>query len=261
VVDRRKASLIKLAPDGRRLAELGGPGSAEGQFDEPAGVDPTNGLVLVVADAGNGRIQRFSREFLFLEMLPVGSVDAMQQAAFARRPHYRQREQDLVGFGSGRPIAVATSADNDMFVLEESERVVIKWDADRKLERVIGSYDQGAGALVQPVDLALESGGTLYVADRGLESVQVYDAFGSYERSIGQGLCGDARAVALAGDALLVALPDAILWFQRRGLFEEKWALELEDPVVDLALRKAGGLTTLYVLTRKTLLRLELQGE
>ena len=246
VVDRGRHHIRVLSPDGRPRHTFGGPGRTEGQFDEPADIDPTNGLVLVVADAGNGRIQRFSREFLFLEALPVrAGPDRLTSG-----PHYRQREQDVVGAAPGRPIAVRTSPDNATYAIDASENVVLKWDVDRNLEFVIGAYDQGEGALVEPVDLAVEAG-ALYVADRGRAAVLVYDAFGGYDRSMADGLCRDARALALAGEGLVVALGDRLLWFHKRGRLERVVALELPEEVVDVAY---GG-PVLYVLGPKTLYR------
>lgn len=257
VTDRGTSSIIKLTGDGTRIAEFGGPGQSEGQFDDPMYIDPTNGLILVVADAGNGRIQRFSREFLFLESLPVGSADEMREASALGQTQYRQRTQET-RFGTGRPIAVATTSDNDMLVLDDQERVVFKWDSDRNLERVIGAYDQGDGALEQPVALALDGDGTTYVADRGLNAIQVYDAFGSYDRNMAVGLCKDVRGMTLLGDALFMALPNQIHWFHKRGNLEETWLLDLADPVIDIAIQNGRTQSFLYLLTRKSLIRLAL---
>ena len=247
VVDRGSNSIKILKSTGSVDRELGGPGAGEGQFYGPADIDPTNGLVLVVADAGNGRIQRFSSEFLFLESLPVNGIS---EASQGRRPHYRQREQDLIEGSGGQPIAVRTSQNNTMYAIDAAENVVLKWDVDRNLEYAIGAYDQGQGALLEPAAIALEAT-ALYVADRGHEAIFVYDAFGGFDRSMAEGLCGDARALELVDEWLVLALSDRLLWYQKRGRLERVISLDLPEDIVDIAF---WG-NALYVLGVKTLYR------
>ena len=52
---------------GRYLGTKGSKGTAEGQFDRPAGiaVDQTNGWIYVV-DSGNNRVQRFDSRLRFM---------------------------------------------------------------------------------------------------------------------------------------------------------------------------------------------------
>ena len=247
VIDRGSSSLKVLSAEGSLLHEFGGPGGAEGQFDDPADIDPTNGLILVVADAGNGRLQRFSSEFLFLESLPVQGVVSNESAS---QPHYRQRTRDVVRDGSGRPIAVKTSPDNSTYALDTVENAVLKWDVDRNLEYSIGGFDQGDGALLEPVAIEVDSE-ALYVADRGQNAVFVYDAFGGFDRSMADGLCADVLALELTGDWLVVALPRKLLWYQKRGRLERVLEISLPEDIVDIVY--TGEM--LYILGPETLYR------
>ena len=251
VVDGGRDVVQKLAPTGAVLATLGGPGTGEGEFDGPTGIDPTNGLVLVVADGGNGRLQRFSRAFLFLEALPVGSVTG-SEARLGGAPRYGSARDRLGGPGIGRPVAVAVSPSGETYAIDETEGHVIRWDEDRRTARTLGGYDAGEGALEEPVALAADEA-SLYVADRGQAAVNVYDAFGSYVRTLARGLATDVQALALTREALWIVLPRRLLVYGTDGRLRRAANVEVGEDLVD-ALR-VGGVT--YLLTPTRLLRVE----
>ena len=248
VVEGARETIVTLRPDGTPIARLGGRGSAAGQFDRLADVDPTNGLVIVAADAGNGRVQRFSREFLFLESMPV-DVRERDDADGDRHRTYRKQDQENLS-GAGRPVAVATSSSDETFVVEADRGVVLTWNRERSFERVVGGYDAGPGALSEPVDLAIdERSRSLFVLDRGREDVAVFDLAGVYERSMAAGRAAEAVAVAVYGDRLAVVLPDTLLLFTTRGLLDAEIGPVLDAPLVDAALVSDGA----YLLTRDAL--------
>ena len=62
VADAARDVVSVLGPGGRQKMVLGGSGTRAGEFDTPSDVDPSNGQVILVADAYNGRVQRFSEE-------------------------------------------------------------------------------------------------------------------------------------------------------------------------------------------------------
>lgn len=253
VVDQGAHNILQLDASGVLLQTFGGPGDGEGQFDSPADIDATNGLVLVIADAGNGRIQRFSREFLFLESLPLGDFQSESQIAQGNAPGYRQRIQELSGFGSGRPIAVVTSRDNDMYAIDETSALVAKWDQNRNIEQYIGAFDQGDGSLMDPVAMALNQQ-ALYVLDRGHDAIMVYDAFGGFDRTMAEGRCQDARALHLSDELLFVVKDEVLLGYESTGMPVSEWTFEIEEFLVDVAMRG----DRLYVLTEQKLYEMTL---
>jgi len=218
VVDAGLDAVVQLAPDGRRVATYGGPGAEAGQFVEPSDIDPTNGLVWIVADAGNHRLQRFSRTFTHLESIPVIRADgaASGQAGPTVALSHRAAGQERA---DGRPVAVATSPAGETFAAEEARGVVLKWDASRRLERVIGGMEAGEGRLVEPVALAADAR-TLYVADRGQAAVIEFDLFGSYVRTLAPGRAEDIQGVTVVEEALWVVLPNRLLVYHTRGRLE-----------------------------------------
>ncbi|MEM8484692.1 MAG: NHL repeat-containing protein [Bacteroidota bacterium] len=251
VVDAGAHHIAKISAEGKVLQHLGGPGEGEGQFDTPADVDVTNGLVLVVADAANGRVQRFSREFLFLESLNIDDDANARQDVYGSEPSYRQQAQDGNNIGSGRPISLITADDNAMYVVDEVENAIQMWDAQRNFVRQIGAYDQGEGSLIEPVAVALSDAGGLFIADRGRNAIVVYDAFGGFDRTMADGLIANAESLFILNDLLLVILHDRLLVYQSRGLLESTIAIALDEPLRDAAIHNG----VLYLLGEKTLFK------
>ncbi|MFB3133050.1 MAG: NHL repeat-containing protein [Rhodothermales bacterium] len=251
VVDAGKEAVLQLDSNGELLASLGGPGAEAGQFNEVADIDPTTGLIWVVADAGNSRLQRFSHTFLHLETLPVARISRFTPGATGRTVPIG--DEGGVEEADGRPIAVATSNANEIFAIDETQGLVVKWDASRRLERAIGGYDAGEGALVEPVALATDAA-SLFVADRGQAAVLIYDLFGGYIRTLAPGRATDVRALTVVRDELWIVLPERLLVYHTRGRLLRVLDVKLGEPLVDVA--HYGGMT--YLLTPTRLLRAKL---
>ncbi len=210
VVDKGREVVVQLDVDGNELARLGGPGGRDGEFDEPLDFDPGSGLTWLVADAGNGRLQRFSQTFLHLETLAVP-----RKAHFEPGTPSRLEPRDDV-LQSGWPVAVAQSPTGETFAIEANQNVVLKWDRSRRLERAIGGFGLGEATLEEPVALAVDTE-LLYVADRGSRSIRVYDLFGGYVRTMARGLAEDVRAIGLESSMLWVVLPSRLLVMDATG--------------------------------------------
>ena len=240
VADAGRDVVYTMNEHGERLAVLGGPGSKEGAFDDPVGVDPTNGLVLYVADAGNRRIQIFSRSGAYLGAVPLMRTGEDVSA----RVTYRRQDEAVADYSSGIPVAVATSSANEIFAVDMDRRVVRKWNQDRRPVGVIGEIGAGRGVLVEPVDIAIGANRLLYVADRSAESLMVYDQYGTFVRTIGAGLTG-LRAVVVAGERVYAVLEQSLVAYDETGRFERRLEIDMDTHIVDVA---AGTDGNLYVL-------------
>lgn len=241
VADAGRDAIIILSPTGETRAVLGGAGTRAGQFIDPADMDPTNGQTLYVADAGNGRLQRFSEELQYLESLPVGRdvVDGRSRRAF-------DDGRDGSGTqGDGRPIAVQSSAGDHTFAIDEQAGIVVKWDAQRRPERIVGDDLQPRGRLDRPVALALEKDRRLYVADRGQEGILVYDRFGTFLHRLSTPPLPDVRALTFRKGRLWIVCPDRVLVWNPNGERLTEHSLDLPAPLVDVEPVSDG----LYVLT------------
>lgn len=235
VADTGRDGVVRLRPDGGIEAILGGPGAGEGQFDDPMDVDPTNGLVLIVADAGNGRLQRFSRDFLFLEALPVPAARGLVQGR-ARSLSYRPDDSEVDDPAEGRPIAVVSTASNETFAIDELQGQVLLWDAARRLVDVIGGFGAGVGRLIQPVALAADDR-ALYVADQGHDAVLVYDLKGQYMTTFAAGQARDVQSVAVAQEEVWIVLPELLLVYDQQGRLLRRVRVLVDEPLQDVAVR------------------------
>ncbi|MDX1530056.1 MAG: hypothetical protein R3362_00885 [Rhodothermales bacterium] len=229
VVDAAAAGVAELGVDGLPLGTLGGPGSGDYAFLSPADVDPTNGLVVYVADAGNGRVQRFSRQRRLLETIPVpADPERVEAAQRTGRSGFEATPDTRALTGAGRPVAVASAATGEVYAVEDLRGVVLRWEDRQRLTRVIGGPEMGAGALEEPVDLALGPDGTLFVADRAQAAVLVYDPFGSFVRRIADGAARGLRAVTVHRDRLLLVLDGGLLVYSLEGRFVQALHVPLD---------------------------------
>lgn len=242
VADAGRDVVLQLDPHGTVQVAIGGPGTGDHAFLAPAGVDPTNGLVLFVADAGNGRIVRLGRA---RQVLDARAVPADAEAILAGRPASGRL---------GRPVAVASAPTGELFAVDAQAGVVLRWDARGALDRVIGGAEAGRGALRAPVALALAPDGRLLVADQGHAAVLVYDAFGAFVRRLADGLARDVRFVSVDRDGgLLVTLPDRLLAYDPQGALAAVFTAVVPEALV-AAVRSEHGIVA---LTPERLYRLE----
>lgn len=238
VADAGRHVVVKLDTTGLLVERIGGPGSREGSFDRPMDVDPTNGLVLLIADAGNGRIQLFSRSHAFLGFIPL----TRGRDGDDSRITYRRRDVDPRNASTGMPIAVASFGSNEIAAVDADRNVVLRWNENRSLTAVIGDVDAGSGVLGEPVSLWADTESQLYVADRGRRAVLVYDQFGSHTHTIGAGRL--TRLVAVAGhqDEVYAVTTQAIHVFDRRGRFLRELRPMISEALVDVTAIGNGAL-------------------
>lgn len=249
VVDAVTSSITRLTPTGEVISTHGGPGRGEYRFDDPSDIDVSAGLVWLVADAGNSRIKRYSSEFLHLASMPVDvSSFAVQQSA--GRGGFREEEGAPLEYATGRPISVAATISDETFAVDGENGTVIKWDASRRIERVFGKTE-GALLLVDPVSVAVDREGNVYVADRGLDAVLVFDRFGTYIRTLAEGIAKDVETVYTRGDRMIVVLPERLLVYDLSGLLLRIYDIHLGEPLRDVAV--ADG--AFFLLTERRLVR------
>jgi len=243
VVDAAESTVSILTAEGDVIDTYGGAGTGEYSLLDPADVDPTNGLDLFIADMGNGRIQRFSRDGEFLEsvVVPVGDPRAVHGGDVAE----------------GRPLALAVGPGGALYVVEGERGVVLRWESDRRLSKLLGLPEDGDGAMIEPVGIVVSGEGTVFVADRRRESVLVYDGLGTFRRAISGRASGGVRAVALAssaeGERLLIIGPRAVAVHEASGGLVDVVRPAVSEDLVGAAV--AGG--KLYMLTRTWLVRVE----
>lgn len=250
VVDRAAATIERWSAEGVRLSVHGGPGSREYEFDSPSDVDVSAGLVWLVADAGNGRIKRFSSEFLHLGSLTV-DLSSFAVTQSAGRGGFREEEGDPLRYSGGRPVAVASNMSDETFAVDANASVVIKWDPARRIERVFGGPAERRGALAEPISLAVDSDGRVFVADRSLRAVVVFDRFGTFVRRIADGLADGIVGVETAEDRLLLVFEDRVAIYDDTGSLLRTYGFALGEPLRDVSVAHGAFI----VLTERRLIR------
>lgn len=247
VADAGEDVVVLMGKRGTRRAVIGGSGTRAGEFDMPSDVDPTNGQVLLVADTYNGRVQRFSEEGQYLESIPIGPGN---HAGVAGRVFDDGRD-GAAAQGEGRPIAVASTNEGAVFVLDERGGRLYKWSSLRPLEVLVGGFSGGEGRLEEPVDLALGPSDRLYVADSAQEAVLVYDAFGTFVRRLPTSPLPNVRAVTVHQGRLWIACTDRIAIWDPSTRAMTRRTVALTEPLEDIALYD----DVLYMLTATRLIR------
>ncbi len=239
VVDASESAVYRIGV-GEGPAVFGGAGTGAAALLDPVDVDPTNGQAVFVADAA-GTVTHFTVEGRAAETVAVPEVDPARAArAMGPVPSDAPR---------GRPVAVAAGTDGSLYVVEAERGVVLRLNEQRSVERVLGG--SGAGALAEPVDLALGQAGTVFVADRARRVVQTFDAFGAPGPVLP--VDGAPVAVSVAGDSLLVVTAATVSIHTLDGRRVRVVPVAIGEPLRDAVLRPRG----LVVLTRTRLIALD----
>jgi len=246
VVDAGRDVVRILDRTGKSLGTLGGAGTRAGEFDSPSDVDPTNGQTVWVADGGNGRVQHFSAEGLYLEALPVGpSVLEGGDQRFLDDGRDGAAVQ-----GGGRPIAVASSSGDEVFAIDGRNDLVLMWDEQRRPERLVGAVG-GADAPRRPVALALDGTRRLYVADRGRAAVLAYDLFGNLVDRLATPSLTDVQALSMHRGRLWIVCAERVFVWNPDARTATEHGVDLPAPLVDAARRG----DELFLLTATRLYR------
>lgn len=233
VADAGRDVIRVLDREGTSHVTLGGSGTRAGEFDDPSDVDPTNGLTVLVADAGNGRVQRFTEEGQYLEAVPIGRgfLDGREQRV------YDDGRDGASVQGPGEPIAVASSSGDETFVIDSRNNVVLKWDEQRRPERVIGPFSPPSGAMTEPVALALDGNRRLFVGDRGQGAVLAFDLFGTFDQRIDTPALPDIQALTMDRGRLWIVCPDRVFVWNPETNTTVEHPVDVPAPLLDAARR------------------------
>lgn len=247
-----------------RSGVLGGSGTDPGLFQEPYSVDASTALFVNVADAGNGRIQRFSTDGALVEVLPVPEQSTMETSV---NPGFRTDRPALDGPGTGaRPTSVESTPSDDIIVLDSGSRQVLMTDVQRRTWILPGDAQRRP---IDPVDIETLNSRIL-IADSAGNRVFVFDRLGSLveimevggESPLGAVVPISSGLAVLAGNDL-VLLPERVLksspaaeqseWFRTSiGVFGQRpFVVRIDTPESITDARFVAG--HLFVLTKQSL--------
>lgn len=196
VVDTGNNKVKVYSATGDSVREIGGYGWGQLEFDRPYDVAAGAGLNFYVADYGNHRIQRFDKDLNYISTL-----------------YTRDNEDPTQRFGY--PTSAAVSRLGDLFLLDNENIRVVKVNTFSTIERRFGGIDAGKGRLKNPRQLGVTGRDLVCVLDE--QRIVVFDNFGNYVRTIGQGVLDGARGMTADRDTIYVANDMEILLFTSEG--------------------------------------------
>ena len=198
------APWLSSLPEGVTAMFKGGRGAGKGEFDSPTGiaVDP-NGNVLV-ADTGNGRIEKFSPNGIFVTSIgtrgkdhgqlgePNGiAVDRTGNIYVAEASNHRVQKLASDGTfiaewkgpdtGFYGPRRIAVGPDDSLYVVDQGRTRIVKFSPDGQVLATWGSVGSGDGQFNDHTSVAVDPAtGKVYVADPRNSRIQVFDSNGKF---------------------------------------------------------------------------------
>lgn len=186
---------IPASPDANVFK--GGTGKLLGQFDFPNGVATDSAGNIFVADTGNGRVQKFSKDGAFLAAFGKGICKNPKAVAikedkifvadgtvnrilvfkadnFTLLEQWNEPAEGLYG-----PADIAIDGDKNLYVADQGRARVVKFGPNGQVLRVWGTVGTGEGEFKQLTGIAFDNE-RLYVADAGNARVQVFDSDGKF---------------------------------------------------------------------------------
>ena len=161
-------SVSVLTPNGTKLRSFGTCGSGPGQFLAPGGVAVDDEGNILVADANNHRIQKFTNDGQFLTSVGTNGTGPLQ-------------------FGNPRDVAFNTH-NKKVYVVDNGNHHIQVLNSDLTFSNIIGEeYGTKDGEFAYPWGVTCDSTGNVYVADSGNHRIQVFTASGKFLRKFGRG--------------------------------------------------------------------------
>ncbi|MXY20345.1 MAG: hypothetical protein F4Y49_03310 [Dehalococcoidia bacterium] len=197
--------------DGEETGSWGEAGSGQGQLNGPSGLAVDGDDNLLVVDARNNRIQKFTTGGEYIATIGEGQLDS--------------------------PWGIGLDSDGNIYVADWGNSCVRKYSADGVPLLTFGGADLPNGAdLNHPSSVAVDSEGDVYVADWGNKRIQIYAPDGAVITA----LHGDAVEFSNWAAEVINSNPDAQKAYRRvkdrttLGLFERPvgMAIDSEDRII-----------------------------
>ena len=158
------------SPKGKKLLCFDSQDSEYGKIDGPRGVAVDDDGNILVVERGRNSIHLFSSQGKFLKVCGDG-IDTIGQSIELKWPK---------GIGI-HPVS------KKIYVADDRNHVIKIIDPDSlRLEKSIGGKGSGDGQLKNPWDVAFDSDGNVYVADKSNNRIQVFTADGKYLQKFGK---------------------------------------------------------------------------
>lgn len=205
ISDAGNYRLIKLDSYQNPVCDYGSYGNGTGRFNGLGSMVLDRGLSLYVIDGNNRRIIQMDRNLNFVsEIVPENAPDEIVTAL-------------------GKLSGLQISSLGELIVADYDNSRLIRLDNLNRFSRYIGDFNYGQGALLNPLGIAVDARGLLYVADAGNGRIAVFDDYGNYLLQFGKGVLERPAAVAVS--------PDGIVWVGDQKL-QSLFAFTLEGKLL-----------------------------
>jgi DNA-binding beta-propeller fold protein YncE len=182
----------------------GGKGIGRGQFDSPTGIAVDGSGNVLVADTGNGRIEKFSPTGAFLSIIgtkgsgqgqfaqPNGiAIDRVGDIYVADAGNHRVLKLKPDGtfiaewkgpeLGFYGPRRIAVGPDDSIYVVDQGHNRITKFSPGGEVLASWGSKGSGDGQFDDPTSVAVDPiTNKVYVADPGNKRIQLFDSTGRF---------------------------------------------------------------------------------
>jgi sugar lactone lactonase YvrE len=233
VADTNNMRIQEFNSSGSYLSQFGSYGAGNGQFAFPEGIFIDSGGNLWIADNANQRVQEFNSSGSFLSKFgssgtgngQFGSSSPWDQAIDSggniwvpdsqnnRIEKFNSSGSYLSSFGSGTvivPTGIAFDSGGYIWIADTGTERIDKFNTSGSflmgigagyngVAGSIGTNGTGNGQFYRPYDLAIDSGGNIWVADTDNNRVQEFNNSGSFLMGLGAGYNGVAGAIAASG--------------------------------------------------------------
>jgi sugar lactone lactonase YvrE len=179
VADTSNFRIQKFDADRRFVAAWGGQGSGEGQFTDPVAIAVGRDGRVYVGDDLRNDIQVFDAGGTFL--FAFGSS----------------------GAANGRlnfPGRLSIAPDGDVWVADWGNRRVQRFAPDGTFRAAWSGT--GEGALIGPIDVAVDRQGRVYITDEGVDRVRIYETDGTLLTTFGFAESGTGQFASPSGIVL-----------------------------------------------------------
>ena len=194
------------------MYRFGSRGEAQGQFMSLSGVAVAKDRQVILADTVKGTLNFFITEAgipieavpklstrIFVqstgESIPVlvnkfawngkDTIYAIDSDQGAVLVIHNGKPEKTIKLAEVIPVAIAVDSSGTPWILDKKKYRVIKLDTTNgKIISSFGSEGSGDGQFDSPTDLQISSSGKIYVADKGRDSVQVFDSEGKFVSAV-----------------------------------------------------------------------------
>jgi sugar lactone lactonase YvrE len=183
VVDAGLHRVVKFSPQGRALAETGGPGSGPGRFDTPLGITRAGGFSLYICDAQNFRLVQIDDRLNFVSAFTLNG-----------------RTAD----GVFRPTGAAYAAEGLIYLCDTDDGDLLRLSRDGRSASLFREIGALRARSLRPRSIAA-AGGYVFTDDEKSGRLYRFDKFGNFLGAFGRDLVVPLSGLTAADDSLLLA--------------------------------------------------------